>query len=173
MKYPDLTNGENIDTEWWQKAAQNTIRRYCGWHVAPNVYDTLTLDAHGGRSIMLPTQHVMSIDSVYLDDTIDLTGELDWSESGYLRLRSKTFPDRPRCITVTLYHGYEPDEVPEVIMLMRSLARRARTQPLVSSQSVNGASASYLTAGGAPLSIPLLDIEKRMLDPYRIEWGVT
>lgn len=41
----------------------------------------------------------------------------------------------------------------------------------ISSQSVNGASVSYLTYGGTTLGVQLLQIEKDMLEPYRLNWG--
>lgn len=170
MVYPDMSDSVKPDTKWWRKAAQQTIRAYCGWHIAPVITETIRVDSRPG-DLLLPTQHVISIDKVACqgDDVLD---DCEWSRSGILRRRHGQWPDALGSIEITLTHGYEPEEVPEVIMLMETIARRARSQPGVSSQSVNGASVSYYSAGGAPLSVPLLDIEKAMLDPYRIQWGV-
>ena len=46
----------------------------------------------------------------------------------------------------------------------------AATPGNVASQSVNGASVSFLAASGAPLSVPLLALEKETLAPYRVGW---
>lgn len=171
MLYPDLDEGLTLDPEWWGKAAQATIRAYCGWHIAPVIDETIRIDSHSG-DLLLPTQHLLDVTQVLLADGTDIGDDIEWSRSGIIRRRHGAFPDRLGGLTVTMQHGYEPAEVPDVIMLMQTIGRRARSQPGVSSQSVNGASVSYLTAGGAPLSVPLLDIEKQALDPYRLNWGL-
>lgn len=170
---PDMDEGRKADETWWRKAAQSAIRRYCGWHVAPSLTQTLRLDSYGGRRLLLPSKHVTAVSSVIADGK-DITDHVHWSQSGILQTDAGTvLPDMPGGVTVSLTHGYEPDEAPDVIMLLETIARRARSQGLIASQSVNGASVSYLTAGGAPLSIPLLGIEQQMLDPYRLTWGVV
>lgn len=171
MLYPDLDEGLTADAEWWVKAAQATIRAYCGWHIAPVIDETIRIDSHPG-DLLLPTQHLLDVTQVLLADGTDIVDDIEWSRSGIIRRRHGAFPDRFGGLTVAMQHGYEPAEVPDVIMLMQTIGRRARSQPGVSSQSVNGASVSYLTAGGAPLSVPLLDIEKQALDPYRLNWGL-
>lgn len=173
MTIPDMDDGHKVDETWWRKAAQATIRRYCGWHVAPSIEQTLRLDSYGGRRLLLPSKHVTAVSSVVADG-VDITDRTHWSQAGILQTDAGTIlPDMPGGVQVTLTHGYEPAEAPDVIMLMETIARRARSQGLIASQSVNGASVSYLTAGGAPLSIPLLGIEQQLLDPYRLNWGVV
>ncbi|AKV56122.1 hypothetical protein AB656_03985 [Bifidobacterium actinocoloniiforme DSM 22766] len=163
---PDSEVGPNL----WLKAAQASVRSYCGWHIAPNVEQTLTLDAEGGRTLMLPSLHVTGLSRITVDGR-DVTGEVDWSQTGMVSLRSGSFPDRFRSVIVTMSSGYEVDEVPDVVSIILKLANRAATGPgVVASQSVNGSSVSYLTAGGAPLSTPLLQIEKDALEPYRLKW---
>lgn len=104
-------------------------------------------------------------------DGRELSDQIDWSVAGTIQLRSGSWPDRPGSVTVKLNHGYPRDEVPEIAELLRTLAKRARSQPGISSQSVNGASVSYLTYGGTTLGVQLLQIEKDMLEPYRLNWG--
>ena len=31
MIYPDMVANPELDAQWWKKAAQNAVRRYCGW----------------------------------------------------------------------------------------------------------------------------------------------
>lgn len=169
---PDMDDGVVTDTSWWRKAAQATIRRYCGWHVAPVVHETLRVTAFGGHTLLIPSKHIVDIHAVTCG-VVDLTDDIDWDEGGILRLDTACWPDKLGGVSIDLTHGYDPLDVPDVIMLMETIARRARSQPGVASQSVNGASVSYYSAGGAPLSVPLLDIEKQMLDPYRLNWGAA
>jgi hypothetical protein len=73
---------------------------------------------------------------------------------------------------VALRHGYDLEEVPEVAAVIVGAAKRGpQAGGVISSQSVNGASVSYASAGGAPISIPLLAMEKETLSTYRLEWG--
>jgi hypothetical protein len=171
MPIPDIVvDNPTVDAQWWIKAAQGSIRCYCGWHVTPEIDDTLKVDAYGGSILTLPTKHVNSITSVLVDGR-ELSDQIDWSVAGTIQLRSGSWPDRPGSVTVKLNHGYPRDEVPEIAELLRTLAKRARSQPGISSQSVNGASVSYLTYGGTTLGVQLLQIEKDMLEPYRLNWG--
>ncbi|OOB90743.1 hypothetical protein [Rathayibacter sp. VKM Ac-2630] len=152
------------------EAANGAIRRECGWHVAPSVTETLTLDGKGGRLLLLPTGHVTAVSSVVVGG-VDLTASADWSTSGMLELRAGAFPRRFRAVQVTLTHGYDPEEVPEVVALIVKLAQRAKDSTTIAAQATAGSSVSYVTAGGAPLSIPLLQGEKDILTPYRLGHG--
>lgn len=170
---PDIIGNLSMDAAWWRKAAQEAIRRYCGWHIAPNITETLTVDAYGGRTLLLPSKHVTDVTAITIDDT-DVTGQCDWSEAGVITLRAGQWPDRPRSVHVTLSHGWEPEEVPDVQQLILQLARRARGMPgngMIQSQTVNGASVGYFSAGGGPLSLQLLQIEKEALAPYKLDWS--
>lgn len=51
-------------------AAIAKARRYCGWHVAPVLTETITLDGDGGRLLFLPTLKIVSIDSITIDDVV-------------------------------------------------------------------------------------------------------
>lgn len=163
-----MIDGVQINSSLWLHAAENAVRRECGWHIAPSITETIHLNGTGTPLLHLPTLHLTSLTSLTIDGR-EALADADWSESGMVELRSGVFPDRFRSIRVTMTHGFEMGEVPDVITLIMTLARRGASQPTVASQSVNGASASYFTAGGAPLSIPLLRSEKDLLAPYRIE----
>lgn len=166
-----VTSGTVLDAQWWLRAAQGAVRRYCHWHVAPSTRETLRLDSHGGRLLQLPSGHVTDLHSVLVDGE-EWVDRVDWSTVGLLQVRAGTWPDGLGAVTVDLTHGWPADEVPDVAALILTVGKRARTQPgVIASQSVNGAAVSYQTAGGAPLSVPLLAIEKQTLDPYRLTWG--
>lgn len=164
----------DVDASLWLAAASQAIRTHCGWHISPNIERTLTLDADGGDVLLLPSLHVTDLIGVTTWDGRDITDHVEWSERGILRIGRGTFPDRLRGVTVTMRDGYEPGEIPDIQAICLNMARRASTGPgVIGSQSVNGASMSFLTAGGAPLSIPLLTIEKNQLEPYRIGNGLV
>lgn len=166
-----FTEYTTVDAAFWINAAQSEIRRHCRWHVAPSVTETLILDGFGSRTLTLPSKRVTEISEV-LADGVDVTESATWSESGFLRLRRGCFPCFPRSVSVSLTHGYDLEDVPEIQALIMTLARRASTGPgIIASQSTNGSSVTYQTAGGAPLSIPLLEIEKETLAPYKLNWG--
>lgn len=164
--------GTVLSGAWWLQAAQAAVRRECGWHVAPSVREELRVDAHGGRVLVLPTKRITDLERVVAGG-VDVTDRVAWSRAGTLQLRAGCWPDEPGSVLVELVHGWPAEEVPDVAALIVTLGRRARTQSgVVASQSVNGASVSYAMAGGAPLSVPLLEIERQLLAPYRLNWGL-
>ncbi|MGV9181816.1 hypothetical protein [Arcanobacterium canis] len=175
MRQPLVQTTQKWDAENWLAAASETIRAYCGWHVAPSLTETITLDAHGDHTLHLPSMHVTDIASVKIWGE-DVTNDITWSAAGMLQYRPRSrhvFPDGFRAVEVTLTHGWDLKVVPQVQALVLTLAKRAANQAPISSQSVNGASVSYFTAGGAPLSIPLLQIEKQVLDPFKLDRGIV
>lgn len=173
MGVPDLVEaGAPIPAEFWIKAAQASVRSECGWHVAPSYRETLRLDGSGGRQLLLPSKHVTEVHSVVCAG-VDVTDEVYWSRSGTMEFESRVWPSMPGVIEVELTHGFDAGEVPEVAALMVTLARRARAMTSVAKQGVNGASVEYFAAGGAPLSVPLLGIEKDLLAAYRLNWSVA
>lgn len=168
---PDIIQtGLVMDSQYWLHAAQAAVRAYCGWHIAPKIDDVLTADAEGGRTLLVPSKKINSVSSITLDGQ-ELLGRCDWSEDGIIQLRSGRWPDRLQAVSITLNHGYDPQEVAHIQQLIMHIARRARSQPAVQSQSVNGSSMTAWGTGGNPLGIPLLDTEKAMLDTYRLNWS--
>jgi hypothetical protein len=159
-----------MDAAYWRHAAQEAIRQYCGWHIAPNISETMIVDADGGRTLLIPSKHVTNISSITIDGE-ELLDSYDWSEAGIIQLRSGHWPNRLRAVTVTLEHGWKPEDIPHIQQLILDLAKRARSQPTVASQSTNGSSVTNWNNGGKPLGIQLMDVEKDMLEPYRLNWS--
>lgn len=172
MTLPDMYSNQPLDASYWKKAAQRVIRSYCGWHVAPSITETLYVDSYGGRTLTLPSKHVTSITSIRINDQ-EMIQDASWSQAGTVQFTTDCLPDAPRSVRITLTHGYNAEDVPEVIELMRVVAQRAaQQQSIVASQSVNGSSISYQTYGGKALGLQLLAIEKDMLDTYRVNWSL-
>ena len=154
-----------MDPGMWLRAAQAAIRAYCGWHVCPSVTRTIDVDSYGGRTLILPTKHMTDVSSVKILG-VERVDQISWSEAGIIRLDAGCFPDGLRSVEVTMTDGYDPSDVPQLMSMMLTVARRAQIQPGIASQSVNGSSVSYAT-GNAP-GVSLFDSEKELLDPYRI-----
>lgn len=172
MSIPDLVPDGPLDPQWWTKAAQAAVRRYCGWHVAPSISETVTVDAYGGKALLVPSKHITELKSVKIGET-DVTDRVYFSKAGTLLIRGGWWPDLPGSVTVEMQHGYELEEVPDVAALILAIGKRAKSDPgVIASQSVNGATVAYQTAGGAPLGVALLDIEKAALETHRLNWGV-
>lgn len=79
--------------------------------------DTLTLDAHGSRVLLLPCAPIVSVDALNIAGTDYGSGDFEWSTSGMLRL-DMTMPDLWRSVTVKYTHGYAhiPQDVQEAVM---------------------------------------------------------
>lgn len=160
-----------VNAQFWLNAAHASVRNECGWHVAPLITETLAMDGSGGTTLLLPSKRIKQVVAA-TSDGVDVTDRVHVSQRAGMVEIEGCWSRRLGGISITLEHGYAPEEVPDVAALILNLAKRAGSgQSLIASQSVNGASVSYLTAGGAPLSVPLLQIEKDMLSKYRLNWG--
>ncbi|MCW1249657.1 hypothetical protein ODZ83_05555 [Acaricomes phytoseiuli] len=150
-----------------EAATSGAIRAYCGWHIAPVVTETLTLDAFGGKKLLLPTKRIVDIHSVKVNER---AVECRWSEDGWLTLPSG-FPDMERSVVVELKHGYEDSGVLAVLaQVAASMKARAKLSPTgaVVNQRAGTQSVTFASSGGAVASLPLLDQEKVLLAPYKL-----
>lgn len=155
-------------------AAHGAIRRWCGWHVAPSITETLILNGNGGNTILLPSKHVTAVTQVLVEGE-DATALADWGEEGTLELLGpRRFSRRRRSVEITLTHGYDPDEVPEIADLIRTLAVRAITPASDTVQRTAGPFAERRQARSDGLlgGLGLFESEKEQLAPYRLNWGV-
>lgn len=169
---PIVGPATQVNAEFWLNAAHGAVRRFCGWHVAPIVTETLVLDGSGGTDVLLPSLRVVELLSV-TNDTTDVLEQVDTSHAGILRLTTGRWTSRLGRVKVTLTHGYELDEVPEVAAIIAGVAKRGPNSGRVdASESVNGSSRGGFSDRGAPISIPLTLTEQEALSPYRLEWGV-
>lgn len=152
-------------------AAEQVIRAYCGWHVAPVLSEELVLDGNGGRRLLLPSRRVVDIESVTVEgETLDAS-EYQWSESGWITRSRGVWPHRERAVAVKLQHGF--DQVDDVAGVARSIQSRAEMSPAgnVISQRAGTQAVSFASSGGAVASLPLMEQEKALLAPYKLNWG--
>jgi hypothetical protein len=128
-------------------AAQAGVRAICGWHIAPQVTETVVLDGDGGTLLMLPTLKLVSVAQVR-DLTRSEPAAIEgwrWSSAGML-YRSSGWPSGLGAVEVTMTHGY--DECPPE--LLPEIAARALTttrDQTITQESLGSRSVSYRQQG--------------------------
>lgn len=176
MALPPLVSdgAEPVDS---MTAATAQIRSYCGWHVAPVIDETVVISTFGGRSASLPTRRIVEVMSVSIDG-VDVTEKIDWDEGGVITLRSGSFPDRSRAVTVNLRHGFDTESVADAVAVAEQVAAR------INMGRRNGGDIVQQTAGpfgmrrqarldGQVGGVGFFASERATLDRYRLTGGLV
>lgn len=155
--------------------AEDVVRTWCGWHIAPVRTTTHTFRACD-TVVLLPTLHLVSITEVIAGDGTTVLDPDDYrvSTSGILHAHHSygwgyAHGDNHDPLTVTFEHGYE-DVPPAVTAVVQALATRAISNPgsLVRTQ-VGPFSDTYSQSGfNQSLPLALLDAEMALLAPHRL-----
>ena len=135
------------------RAAADQVRRICGWHIAPEITQTVTLDHDGSRVLHLRSLRVTGVESVRDvsgPEPRDITG-WRWSEAGMIEGR---FPRGFRVVEVTFTHGF--DEAPADLLPVLA----SRTQRRAMQESLGSRSVSYSAEGDRAF--------ESTLDSYRL-----
>lgn len=151
--------------------ATRGIRRYCGWHIAPVVTETMTLDGPGGSLLRLPTLNLVEIVSM-TERGIELDVDaLEWSAKGLVRRRRGRWTDRFRGVVAEVEHGYE--DAADVRQIIQQVVGNALASPLGATREQVGAfSVTWgTTAPGVAGGMSLLARDLATLDLYRLERG--
>lgn len=96
------------------------IRRLCGWHIAPEITQTVLLDSQGQDVLPLPTLRLVSVTAVRYwtgSEMAALDGwdmQTGWSAESCTIHKPGGFPRGRRAIEVTMIHGYP--ELPATIL---------------------------------------------------------
>lgn len=144
--------------------AEAEVQGYCGWHIAPQLRETLTLDGDGSGVLFLPTLHLVELHSVSVNGTpVEDLEDVEWSTSGVLRCLPRT--TRLRGVQVEVTHGYESWPV-DVQAVVDRLAQRTTSDPgnLVQVGQVRVATAK----DGLPLAGTITDVDRFTLDRYQL-----
>lgn len=122
-------------------AAEGQVRDACGWHIAPVVSETVTVQG-GGKVALLPSLFVAEVTSVTDEDDVVLDG---WSfrPNGVLK-RSTAFPET---FKVTFTHGYDACP-PSLFPAVAERAQSIRTGGRVKQESLSGRSVSLDLSSG-------------------------
>lgn len=135
------------------RAAAGQVRRICGWHIAPEITETVVLDHNGAGVLHLPSLYVKAVSSVKDvtgDTPVEVTG-FRWSRAGML---SGRFPSGFRAVEVTFTHGF--DECPADLLPVIA----SRTQRRAMQESLGSRSVSYSAEGDRAF--------ESTLDTYRL-----
>lgn len=146
-------------------AAEAAVRSYCRWHVAPVKTETVTLWGGGDQALLVPSLHVVSVESVTVDGVA--VTDFTWREHGILHGRGWTGR-----VVVSMTHGFDVESAAAEVLrsTILAVAARAKVSPdgIVRSQ-VGQVSETYSQTGfNQAGGVSLLDIEKAALDDYRL-----
>lgn len=156
------------DAEAQLDAALAAVRRYCGWHIFPEVTETLLVDGSGGAQLHLPTLRIVDLHEVReLAGDSWATSTVTWSSAGMLRKRHGRFTDEWRGVEVALTHGFA--EAADVVKIVGDVAFRELSNPhRRSSLRVGERQESFSLAGASGL----FGTEFAVLDQYRLNASV-
>lgn len=151
---------QGVDAMAWA-AACAAVRAYCGWHIAPSVTETVTVDGSGGSVQFLPTLHLTDLVSISSDGTVITDPE--WSTTGMVR---GSWTSKFRGVVATMIHGY--DECPDDVMAV--LANLAESGDLMAGarQITSGPHSVTLTEAAQAGASALSPGHMAVLDRYRI-----
>lgn len=147
-------------------SASAAIRAYCGWHVAPVLDCSITLDGEAG-DIWLPTNALASVTSAKVGgEDVTVTGS---NRRGRVRLAHKT------CglgnVAIDYVAGYDVAACPDLmgVVVQRVMASVAMTTYGVSQETAGGVSISYSGSALSDLGSAFLpDSVKAALSTYRL-----
>lgn len=147
-------------------AASAAIRAYCGWHVAPVLDCSITLDGEAG-DIWLPTNALASVTSATVGgEDVTVIGS---NRRGRVRLAHKT------CglgnVAIDYVAGYDVAACPDLmgVVVQRVMASVAMTTYGVSQETAGGVSISYSGSALSDLGSAFLpDSVKAALSTYRL-----
>jgi hypothetical protein len=143
--------------------ATDAIRLWCGWHVAPVIEETVTLDSEGSASLRLPTGRLVTATGLKVDGVPVPDDAWDYSTAGMIRLRRGVFPDRFRAVEVTITHGWP--QAPSLEAVITRSVLSACASPMGATREQAGSiSATWARAG-----MTLSDTDRRELAAYRLQ----
>lgn len=126
-----LTAYEDGDAALHIAAAEQAVRTYCGWHIAPSLEVTGARFRAGERGlVMLPSLYVTDVAKVTVDGRVLDPSEFDWEQCGFISRRCPSWPHDPY-VTVDFTHGYEecPADVAAVVYELASTSIEMPASP--------------------------------------------
>lgn len=152
-----------------EAAATQAIRDYCGWHIAPCISEDLVLDGPGQPKLFLPTKRLEEV--LYLEVDGQMVDNFRFSQEGWVTLEHGAFPRKERAVKIGIRHGYHSAAPASVIV--GNIVSRARMSPTgnVVQQRAGTQSVTFATSGGQVMGFGLMQAEKELLQPYKLEWG--
>lgn len=158
-----LPEQPQFDEAFWVAAAEGAVRAFCLWHVSPIREETFAINGDGRDEILLPTLRLREVIAVH-DGGRDVTSLVTASKEGLIGLRGG-FSRGLSSVVVTVKHGFDPEEVPNVQGVIASAASRFADSlgNIVQSQTVGGSTVTFFSG-----SESLLRSEREQLARYRL-----
>lgn len=164
--------------EWAQGRAQlcldgacGAVVEYCGWHIAPEVTETVTVDGSGTRVQPLPTLNLTALNAISERLLVIDPDYVEWSANGILaKCSGRDWTRRRRGVVADITHGFAATPAWVVTLVCAVAARALLTTPGVMQEAAGGESVTYATsrADTMPGTITLMAVEKKMLDRIRL-----
>lgn len=145
------------------ESAVESIRKQCGWHIAPVREDTVEVYTVGRREFMLPTLHALSVLEIKdADDpeAVPFAGRLRVQRNGRVLALSGRLPEY---VSVTFSHGHE--DFPASLLPVVADRANAGSAGRIRSESLASRSIS-VDSGVDPLTEP-------MIAAYRLGRGAS
>lgn len=133
--------------------AGESIRSEVGWHVAPSVVETLTVESEGTRYLFLPTLRLTGVTEVRNvtdpDNPVIVTG---WTTANTLRFRAGCLLNRTGWpsgdLEVDVVHGYDACPA-DLVPVAAAVARQTKKDTNLSRRDVGGVSLSFIDGLGS------------------------
>lgn len=152
-------------------AASDAVTDFCGWHIAPNQTETLTVDGSGTQIQPLPTLYLTGVTALTEAGTTVDVSRLDWSAHGVLQKRSGAlWTSRRQGVVATVQHGLAAPPGWLVTMVCAMAARAFIGAPAVARESSGGEQVFYASGIGM---VVLTDAERRMLGRIALPQGAA
>lgn len=151
-------------------AVTGLIDNYAGQPLGEST-QTDTLDGTGPHPLMLPRYPVTAVTSVTVDGAALTEGdEYEWYPSGLLYRLAGSWPLERKSVTVDYTAGFGPisDDIKGLTLALASQAWS--TSPGKKQESIGDY--SYTLAGGTG-GLQLSTFDRRVIDKYRIGWGLA
>lgn len=174
-QYANLT-GTPVDpnVQGLLDAASSMIRRYCGWHIAPEVTEDVLADGTGGHIQALPTLHMtalVALAETSRSNTVRVwdPADVEWSISGHMRQHA-LWTDRMQGVSATITHGWSLDDCGDLAVLCATMTARAVASPFGEKAQTVGSVAVQLSTGpsGSAGGVALYSDQLAQLDAYRL-----
>jgi len=148
--------------------ATRAVRRYCGWHVAPEWRTTLTLDGPGGWLLALPTLRLADVHELTFEDQPMTLSDVEWSHNGEVRRLDASWGYGYRVITADVTHGYTL--AADLAAVVVQVVANALASPLGATREQAGAMSVQwaTTAPGVSGGLSLLQRDLALLNSYRL-----
>jgi hypothetical protein len=134
LALPTFEEYRNGDPARLLEVGAQEVRSRCGWHIAPEITETVTVEGLGA-ALLLPTLHLTGITSIFRDDVGIPLDHVTWKPNGIVTGYSFGAGD----YVVTFTHGHA-ECPPELIPVIADVGQRRVQQESLGSRSVTFAS---------------------------------